>query len=197
METTRKVMIFAIAALLAIAFSVCMADFASAEDGSGVKGDKKGNRRGCDKKGHGGKWGKRGKHRRGMMVARLLGMSREDMIDEFDEDGDGKLSKEERKTAMTTLKARLIEKYDEDGDGKLSNEERKTARKAAREAFKQKMLDKYDTDGDGKLDDDEKEAMKAAMKKRRKGRKGKGGDRRKGCRGRKGCDKRGSGDAPE
>ena len=65
--------------------------------------------------------------------------SREDIIKKFDEDGDGKLSREERQNVAKSFSSRehkkgndrhrfsredIIEKFDEDGDGKLSREER-------------------------------------------------------------------------
>ena len=55
----------------------------------------------------------------------------------------------------------LLKEFDKDGDGKLSDEE-KAAMKAARAEHKQEMLKKFDSDGDGKLSDPEREAMRAA-----------------------------------
>jgi len=69
-------------------------------------------------------------------------MSREDIIEKFDEDGDGKISREERQNAADIRSSRehkkgdnrhhmsrkeIIEKFDEDGDGKISREERQNA----------------------------------------------------------------------
>lgn len=53
-----------------------------------------------------------------------------EMVKEFDKDGDGKLSDEEKsamKTAMDAKKKAILEKYDADKDGKLSPEERAAA----------------------------------------------------------------------
>lgn len=84
------------------------------------------------------------------------------ILKEFDKDGDGNLSEDERKAMRETMKARmeerrkqLLEKYDADGDGKLSEEEAAKAR-ADRQA---EMLRKYDKDGDGKLSDEERSAI--------------------------------------
>lgn len=49
--------------------------------------------------------------------------AQEKILQKFDKDGDGKLSKEERKEMMDERKA-LLEKFDADGDGKLNDEER-------------------------------------------------------------------------
>jgi len=85
-----------------------------------------------------------------------------ELLKQFDKDGDGKLSDEERTAMQEAGRARreamqkeMLAKYDTDKDGKLSDEERAKAR-ADREA---EMLKKYDTDGDGKLSDEEKAKM--------------------------------------
>ena len=85
-----------------------------------------------------------------------------EMVKQFDKDGDGKLSDEERKAMHEAGKAKreerqkaMIAKFDKDGDGKLNDEERAAA-KAAHEA---EMIKKFDKDGDGKLSDEERAAM--------------------------------------
>lgn len=53
--------------------------------------------------------------------------------------------------------------YDTDGDGQLSDEERETmkeARRAERDARREEMVAKYDADGDGQLSDAERAVMK-------------------------------------
>jgi EF hand len=53
-----------------------------------------------------------------------------EIVKEFDKDGDGKLSKDERaamKMAMADKKKAILEKYDTDKDGKLSPEEHEAA----------------------------------------------------------------------
>jgi EF hand len=84
------------------------------------------------------------------------------ILKEFDKDGDGKLSDEERKAMREAMEARMkerrkemLEKYDADGDGKLSEEEIAKAR-ADRQA---EILKKYDKDGDGKLSEEERAAI--------------------------------------
>lgn len=76
---------------------------------------------------------------------------------EFDKDGDGKLSEEERaalKAAMEAKKQAILDKYDTNKDGVLSAEERAAA-KADREAeIKAERTAKFatiDKDGDGKV----------------------------------------------
>ncbi|WP_411825878.1 EF-hand domain-containing protein [Luteolibacter sp. AS25] len=104
-----------------------------------------------------------------------------EVLEKFDTDKDGKLSKEERdsqseeiKAAMEEHKAAMLEKFDTDKDGELSKEERKAM-----------MMEKFDTDGDGTLSDAEKEEMKKSMGDRgprgeKGGKGGKGGKKDKG-----------------
>jgi hypothetical protein len=100
------------------------------------------------------------------------------IVKEFDKDGDGKLSEDERKAMREALKVRMedrrkqmLEKYDADGDGKLSEAEIAKAR-ADRQA---ELLKKYDKDGDGKLSEEER----AAIPPHERGPKGPGGHRGK------------------
>ncbi|MGA0845733.1 MAG: EF-hand domain-containing protein, partial [Luteolibacter sp.] len=62
-----------------------------------------------------------------------------EIVQEFDADGDGQLSQEERKAAheariarMQARRAAVLEKFDADGDGELNEEERANAHKARR-----------------------------------------------------------------
>ncbi|MGA0854081.1 MAG: EF-hand domain-containing protein [Luteolibacter sp.] len=62
----------------------------------------------------------------------------------------------------------LLEKYDTDKDGKLSKEEReamKADRQKEGEGQRKAMLDKFDTDKDGKISPEEREAMKSGREK--------------------------------
>ena len=62
----------------------------------------------------------------------------------------------------------LLEKYDTDKDGKLSKEERekmKAERQKEGDAQRKAMLDKFDTDKDGKISPEEREAMKSGREK--------------------------------
>ena len=66
------------------------------------------------------------------------GMSREAMLEQFDADGDGQLSEEERAKAREAMKPlpgpypltgkEQLEKFDTDGDGELSAAEKRAAR---------------------------------------------------------------------
>jgi Ca2+-binding EF-hand superfamily protein len=85
-----------------------------------------------------------------------------ELIKEFDKDGDGKLSDEERQAMRESMRARMearkkemLERFDADQDGKLSDAERENARKT----IKAEMLEKYDKDGDGKLSKEERASM--------------------------------------
>ena len=80
------------------------------------------------------------------------------MAEQYDTDGDGQFSQEEREAAH----AAILEKYDADGDGVLSRKERHAMREAAHDAF----IAKYDTDGDGELSTKERDAIKADFIKR-------------------------------
>lgn len=84
------------------------------------------------------------------------------ILKEFDKDGDGKLSPEERKQMRSAMRERrqarhqeLLNRFDADGDGSLSPEERKVAH----ETVRKEMLAKYDANGDGELDPEERRAM--------------------------------------
>lgn len=84
------------------------------------------------------------------------------VIKEFDKDGDGQLSNEERTAMVDTMRAKseernkaMLEKYDADKDGKLNAEEAGKAR-SERQA---ELLKKYDKDGDGKLSNEERKAI--------------------------------------
>ena len=102
---------------------------------------------------------------------------REKLLKEFDKDGDGELSDEEKKAAReawakrredrnkreAAVHAKFVQKYDTDGDGKLSEQERKSAHAAmteAYEAFKAEMVKLYDADGDGKLSEEERQTAR-------------------------------------
>lgn len=60
----------------------------------------------------------------------------------------------------------LLKKFDKDGDGELSREERKAIEQASLER-KQAYIKKFDKDGDGKLSAAEEEAAKKASGKRK------------------------------
>lgn len=46
------------------------------------------------------------------------------MMEQYDTDGDGTLSEEERTAMMEAMRARQLERFDTDGDGEISEEER-------------------------------------------------------------------------
>jgi Ca2+-binding EF-hand superfamily protein len=103
------------------------------------------------------------------------GPSREDMearraefMKQFDKDGDGEISEEERaamreqfEKRREEFRAEMLKKYDKDGDGEMSEEERNTARDDMRSKF-QEITKKYDKDGSGRLEREEMEAAREA-----------------------------------
>jgi HlyD family secretion protein len=101
----------------------------------------------------------------------------------------------------------LIKQYDKDGDGKLDDTEREAMRAAMRERFggqggqggprmsREEMMKQYDKNGDGELDETEREAMISAMRAQGGGRQGRGD--RQGGQGGPGDSGGGRGDAPQ
>lgn len=84
-----------------------------------------------------------------------------EVLEKFDKDGDGKLSKEEREAMREERKAKMLEKFDKDGDGKLSDSERETMREAMK-AKREELLKKYDANSNGRLDPEEIKAARDA-----------------------------------
>ncbi len=74
------------------------------------------------------------------------------MLKRYDKDGDGELSKSEKKAARKDKK-KMVEKYDADGDGELSDEERSQARKGMKEEFRGKHAEGDDSSEAGTDDD--------------------------------------------
>ncbi|OYV04797.1 MAG: hypothetical protein CFE26_14980 [Verrucomicrobiales bacterium VVV1] len=69
------------------------------------------------------------------------------------------------KRPVRPLPPEILKQFDKDGDGKLSEDERaamRTAGEARKAEFEKKMLEKFDTDKDGKLSDEEKKAAREA-----------------------------------
>jgi Ca2+-binding EF-hand superfamily protein len=92
---------------------------------------------------------------------------------QYDKDGDGALSDEERRAMFDALRAEreaeLLKRFDADGDGILSDAERREARFAQMmdSPWGQRMLAQYDANGDGKLNEAERAAMEADIQKQR------------------------------
>jgi hypothetical protein len=78
------------------------------------------------------------------------------LLEEFDKDGDGRLSPDERTAAREARQAKRIAEFDRDGDGKLSADEQAAARNAEHE----RRVKRFDTDGDGKLSRQEQMAAR-------------------------------------
>lgn len=77
-----------------------------------------------------------------------LDSARADVVDNYDTDGDGALSREERQAAA-------LDNLDTDASGDVSREERN----AAREATRATISAAFDSDGDGELSDTERETL--------------------------------------
>lgn len=91
------------------------------------------------------------------------------MLAEFDLDGDGELSREERDAARAAREAERLAKYDLDGDGRLSREERRNAwiDDMLESPRGRRLLDRFDTDGDGELSAEERLTMQDEWEVRR------------------------------
>ncbi len=68
---------------------------------------------------------------------------------------------------QSAYRNRMLEQYDEDGDGKLSDAERKNAFKEMGRRRREQRLARFDTDGDGELSEAEREAMRQTFRERR------------------------------
>lgn len=92
-----------------------------------------------------------------------------DRMTEFDLDGDGILSAEERREMMRALRAEWLERFDLDGDGELSREERLAMRQAMFEQSDrgQELMRQFDADGNGVLDEAEQAEMEAFQQQQR------------------------------
>jgi len=80
---------------------------------------------------------------------------------QFDADGDGILSDDERQAMRDAMRAQRMEKMDLDGDGEISRDERMAARQARFENSDrgQALMRQFDHDGNGVLDADEQAEM--------------------------------------
>ena len=79
---------------------------------------------------------------------------RDVVIKQFDSDGDGKLSMDERskmRRKMQGKKQEIMQNFDANGDGILNNEERTTIRKAFQKR-KSEAFESFDTDGEESID---------------------------------------------
>ena len=84
------------------------------------------------------------------------------MWKQFDKDGDGKLSDQERADMKAAWAVRrearqkeMLAKFDKDGDGKLSVEEKAEAWKSGAGEIRKKRFAELDKNGDGKISTDE------------------------------------------
>ena len=97
-----------------------------------------------------------------------------EQMQQFDTDGDGRLSHEEKQGAKEAMHARFRERmqeFDADADGAFSKEEREAARRALRGERRSLKRDRspagqIDGDGDGVIDQDE---LRSALEKVRLG----------------------------
>ena len=92
-----------------------------------------------------------------------------DRASEFDADGDGILSEEERREMMRAMREEMMARFDLDGDGEISREERMAARQSMFENSErgQELMRQFDADGNGVLDEEEQAAMEAYQQEQR------------------------------
>lgn len=88
-----------------------------------------------------------------------------DRMDEFDIDGDGKLSDLEKMAMGMKLRKEWIAEHDLDGDGKMSGAEWERFQRSMFEqtAAGQQLLRQFDLDGDGVLNEQEQAALDAHL----------------------------------
>ena len=94
-----------------------------------------------------------------------------------DTDGDGELSRDEKRAARQARRERIRQEFDANSDGSLDEAEREQARAARgerRAARRARILQCFDTDGDGALSESEREAVREALPGRRRHRRGNG-----------------------
>ncbi|MDF1810466.1 MAG: EF-hand domain-containing protein [Phycisphaerales bacterium] len=84
-----------------------------------------------------------------------------DRMSQFDIDGDGILSEEERDAMRKAMREERMAMMDLDGDGEISREERRAARQQQFENSErgQALMRRFDLDGDGVLSPEEQAAM--------------------------------------
>jgi len=117
-----------------------------------------------------------GENREGESVRDLYQELREKLTERFDKDGDGELSRDERRSmfdqARREYEVERNKEYDTNGDGELSEAERDAMRKQWQQraqewrerAQRRRDLEQWDKDEDGILNDSEKAAKEAAEK---------------------------------
>lgn len=93
-------------------------------------------------------------------------------MSEFDLDGDGILSDDERDAMRQSIRAEMLERLDLDGDGVISREERQAARQERFENSDrgQDLMRQFDLDGDGELSVEEQAAMDSYLEEQRQAR---------------------------
>ncbi|MFP4355737.1 MAG: EF-hand domain-containing protein [Phycisphaerae bacterium] len=93
-------------------------------------------------------------------------------LKKYDTDGDGQLSREERRKAWQDRRAEMqkqrLEQWDTDKDGQLSEQEQAAERDARRKAWQERidqaLVRRFDKDGDGQLNQEEQAARDQAVK---------------------------------
>lgn len=94
------------------------------------------------------------------------GSRKEQLLEKFDANGDGKLNDEERAKAREAF-ARRRGKGAVEAAGRGDCKEGKSAgRRGPRPELREKMLEKFDADGDGKLNEEERARARATFQRR-------------------------------
>ncbi len=101
------------------------------------------------------------------------GPRHQQMLEQFDANGDGQLDQTERNAARQAM---ILKRFDADKDGQLSADEQAKA-----DAHHQKMLERFDTNGDGQISIEERMAGQQGKKSAGKGGPGSKGPKAGDC----------------
>lgn len=83
---------------------------------------------------------------------------------QFDKDGDGIISREERRAAMEAMRAEFEKRMDKNGDGVIDENERLDA--MLESPMGQRLKERFDANGDGMIDETERAAIQEDMARR-------------------------------
>jgi hypothetical protein len=94
-------------------------------------------------------------------------MSEEEMVQQYDTDGDGVLSETERQAAMTTMRSKRSGGRNTGNQNTGANRGSNGSGSGSGMMTREQMMAKYDVDGDGTLSETEKATMLAELRAQR------------------------------